>query len=417
MLKILHFSDAHIDMANFGKLDVATGLPMRVMDFLKSLDEIIDTAINEKVDAVIFSGDAYKDRSPLPTHAREWGRRIMRLSHAKIPTILLTGNHDSSPTVSRAHAIHEFSTLEVPYIHVVDKPCVLTPDDLDGLPLQVIGLPWVFRSGRMASLGVSAELDQDVDIIEELEVGLTKFLRGSLDGMANPELPVILAAHASIAGAVMGNERSIMLGKDLVLPGGLVKDKRLSYVALGHIHKAQDLNEGLQPPVIYPGSIERVDFGEVRDEKFFVIAHIEKGKDTTVEWRQLKHIRPFIDLSVNLTSTQDVTQTLLQTLPNKAQMADAIIRLVVNYPRELETMIDEKTIRASTEGAFEFYLVKRPQFGSRVRLPNGRETSTMSSMELLGEYWKAGHVVPNNQEQLNALAKKVIDTVEGGTPE
>ena len=414
MLKILHFSDAHIDMANFGKFDATSGLPMRVMDFLKSLDEIVDAAINEKVDLVIFSGDAYKDRSPSPTHQREWGKRIMRLSHARIPTILLTGNHDSSPTTSRAHAIHEFVTLEVPYIHVVDKPCVLTPADLDGVQVQVIGLPWVFRSGRMASLGVSAELDQDVDINEELETGLTKFLKGSLDGMANPDLPVILAAHASIAGAVMGNERSIMLGKDLVLPGGLVKDKRLSYVALGHIHKAQDLNEGLQPPVIYPGSIERVDFGEVRDEKFFVIAHIEKGKDTKVEWRKLKHIRPFIDLNVDLQSDQDVTETILKALPSKEEMANAIMRLVVNYPRELETMIDEKTIRASTEGAFEFYLVKRPQFGSRVRLPDGRETSTMTSMELLGEYWKAGHVVPENQEQLNALAKKVIDTVEGG---
>ena len=53
-------------------------------------------------------------------------------------------------------------------------------------------------------------------------------------------------------------------GRTSCLPGGLVKDKRLSYVALGHIHKAQDLNEGAQPPVIYPGSIERVDFGEAR---------------------------------------------------------------------------------------------------------------------------------------------------------
>jgi len=417
MLKILHFSDAHIDMANFGKLDVITGLPMRVMDFLRSLDEIIDTAINEKVDAVIFSGDAYKDRSPLPTHAREWGRRIMRLSHAKIPTILLTGNHDSSPTASRAHAIHEFSTLEVPYIHVVDKPYVLTPDDLDGLPLQVIGLPWVFRSGRMASLGVNAGEEHDTDITEELELSLTKFIKGSLETRIDPKLPVVLAAHVSIAGAMLGNERSIMLGKDLVLPAGLVKDQRLSYVALGHIHKAQDLNEGAQPPVVYPGSIERVDFGEVRDEKFFVIAHIEKGKDTKVEWRKLKHIRPFIDLNVDLQSDQDVTETILKALPSKEEMANAIMRLVINYPRELETMIDEKTIRTSIEGTFEFYLVKRPQFGSRVRLPNGRETSSMTSMELLGEYWKTGHVEPENQERLNILAKRVIDLVEGGTSE
>ena len=96
-MKLLHFADAHIDMANYGRHDPETGLPMRVLDFLKSLDAIVDAAISEKVDMVIFAGDAYKDRSPAPTFQREWGRRIMRLSQAKIPTLLLIGNHDISP--------------------------------------------------------------------------------------------------------------------------------------------------------------------------------------------------------------------------------------------------------------------------------------------------------------------------------
>ena len=97
MIKILHFADAHIDMANYGRHDPDTGLPLRVLDFLKSLDAIVDAAIDEKVDLVLFAGDAYKDRSPAPTFQREWGRRIMRLSQANIPTLLLVGNHDLSP--------------------------------------------------------------------------------------------------------------------------------------------------------------------------------------------------------------------------------------------------------------------------------------------------------------------------------
>lgn len=84
MLKILHFADAHIDMANYGRHDAQSGLPVRVMDFLKSLDTIIDAAIAEKVDLVLFAGDAYKDRNPAPTFQREWGRRVMRLSRAEI---------------------------------------------------------------------------------------------------------------------------------------------------------------------------------------------------------------------------------------------------------------------------------------------------------------------------------------------
>ena len=114
-MKLLHFADAHIDMANYGRHDPETGLPLRVLDFLKSLDTIVNTAIHEKVDMVIFAGDAYKDRSPAPTFQREWGRRIIRLSQARIPTLLLVGNHDLSPAIGRAHAIQEFDTLQVPY--------------------------------------------------------------------------------------------------------------------------------------------------------------------------------------------------------------------------------------------------------------------------------------------------------------
>ena len=111
MPTILHFADAHIDIANYGRHDPQTGLPLRVIDFLKSLDTIINTAIDEKVDLVLFAGDAYKDRSPAPTFQREWGRRIMRLSQAGIPTLLLVGNHDLSPSLGRAHALESFDTL------------------------------------------------------------------------------------------------------------------------------------------------------------------------------------------------------------------------------------------------------------------------------------------------------------------
>ena len=141
MIKLLHFADAHIDMTNFGAHDPKTGLPVRVMDFLKSLDVIVKTAIDEKVDLVIFAGDAYKDRSPAPTFQREWGRRIMRLSEAGIPTILLTGNHDISPSQRKAHAMQEFDTLQPAHIRVVSNLKLLRSEDLEGLPVQVLAIP------------------------------------------------------------------------------------------------------------------------------------------------------------------------------------------------------------------------------------------------------------------------------------
>ncbi|MFZ2096036.1 MAG: exonuclease SbcCD subunit D [Anaerolineales bacterium] len=408
MLTILHFADAHIDMANYGRHDVATGLPLRVLDFLKSLDTIVDTAINEKVDLVLFAGDAYKDRNPAPTFQREWGRRVMRLSRAGIPTLLLVGNHDTSPALGRAHTLDPFETLEVPNVLVLDRPTFLGPADLWDLPLQVIALPWISRSGLIASQDLaSTEPDQVNQAIEER---LTTIIHNYLDA-ADSNLPIVLTAHGSVQGAVYGGERTVMLGGDLILPGSLVRDPRLDYVALGHIHKSQDLNEHAHPPVIYPGSIERVDFGEAADDKFFIIAHVERGH-TDVEWRKLTGIRPFIDRHLRLKSSEDITGQLLKALPSARKLEGAIVRLVLEYPRDWEALIDEAALREYTAGAFEFHLIKHPMLEARARLGEQEGVSSLTPLELLDVYWRSSHVTPAEEASLQKLAQQVMEEPE-----
>jgi len=404
MITLLHFADAHIDMANYGRHDPQTGLPLRVMDFLKSLDTIVDTAIEEKVDLVLFAGDAYKDRSPAPTFQREWGRRIMRLSRAGIPILLLVGNHDLSPALGRAHALESFDTLDVPRVRVLDRPAMLTPQDLWGLPLQVLALPWISRSGIMAALDLSAA--DPGQVYEQIEERLTGLVQEWLEA-ADPSLPVVLTAHASVQGATYGGERTVMLGGDLVLSGSLVKDPRLDYVALGHIHKPQNINDNAHPPVIYPGSIERVDFGEVKDDKFFIIAHVGRGQ-TEVEWRQLTGIRPFVERYLTLESQDGIAQRLRQALPPAEQIEGAIVRLVVEYPREWESLIDESGLREHAAAAFEFQLIKRPQMEARIRLPDGQAVGSLTPLELLDTYWDANHVEADEKEALKALAQNLI---------
>lgn len=404
VLKILHFADAHIDMANYGRHDPISGLPVRVMDFLRSLDEIVDTAIQEKVDLVLFAGDAYKDRNPQPTFQREWGRRIVKLSKAGIPTLLLVGNHDLSPSLGRAHALEEYATLEVPHVRVLDEPALLGPDELEGLPLQVIAIPWLTRSRMMAALNITSS-DQE-QIYQELEARLTELINDYL-AKVDPDLPVILSAHASVQGAVYGGERTVMLGGDLVLSPSLVKDPRLDYVALGHIHKAQNLNEGRQPPVVYPGSIERVDFGEARDDKFFVIASVRKGK-AELDWRKLEGIRRFVDLRHVVTSPEGINQAIQAKFPSPEQMEGAIVRLSLEYPRDWEAQIDEAALREMTAGCFEFHLVKRPQMETRIRIPEDQSVSELSPYDLLELYWKSGHVEDAERKTLMDLARQVI---------
>jgi DNA repair protein SbcD/Mre11 len=403
MTKILHFADAHIDMANYGRHDPYTGLPLRVLDFLKSLDAIVDAAITEKVDLVIFAGDAYKDRSPAPTFQREWGRRVMRLSRQGIQTLLLVGNHDLSPALGRAHALDSFDTLEVPHVRVLDKPAFLGAAEL-GLPLQILCLPWISRSGLMASLETpGADTSQ---VLEQIEMRLTRLIHEWIE-QADPSLPILLTAHCSVQGAQYGSERTVMLGGDLVLPRSLVCDPRLDYVALGHIHKYQNLNEGSYPPVVYPGSIERVDFGEARDDKGFVIAEVSRG-GTRYEWRRLEGTRPFIDRYLRLENQEDISEQLREALPAPAKLDGAIVRLVLEYPQEWEASIDDAGLREYTGGCFEFHLVKRPQIAGRVRIPEDQSIGSYTPGQLLEIYWHANHLDEDEIENLSTLAAQLL---------
>lgn len=403
MPRVLHFSDAHIDMVNYGRHDPQTGLPVRVMDFLKSLDTIVDTAIDEKIDLVLFAGDAFKDRNPAPTFQREWGKRIMRLSRAGIPTVLLVGNHDMSPSLGRAHALESYETLEVPHVHTVDKPTFLSSADLEGLPLQIIALPWIARSGLIAHLGLSVV--EPGKVYQEIEKRIIGLIDDWLE-KADPTLPTILTAHASVQGAKYGSERTVMLGEDLALSGSLVRNPRLDYVALGHIHKPQDLNPESHPPVVYSGSIERIDFGEVDDEKFFVIANIEKGH-SQVDWRKL-NTRPFIDRSLHITTQQSINEQLIGALPPKDKLEGAIVRLTLEYPRDWESIIDEATLREYTANAFEFHLIKKPQMDARIRLPQDQSIGSLSPLELLEKYLLANHAEQDEIEALKKLAAEIL---------
>ncbi len=407
-IHILHFADAHIDMVNHGRHDPQTGLPIRVLDFLAALDQVVDTAVAEKVDLVLFAGDAYKDRNPQPTFQREWGRRMMRLSQAGIPTLLLVGNHDVAPATGRAHTLHEFSTLHVPHIHVADTIRLWRPDEL-GLPVQIITVPWVSRS-RVARL-LETESAPTADVYEHMEEVVGDLVARQIEA-ADRHLPLILTAHASVQGARYGSERAVMLGHELVLSGGLVNDNRLDYVALGHIHQHQSLNGDAHPPIIYPGSIERIDFGEAREQKGFVLAQVSRGK-TDWQFRELQ-TRRFVDPEPITPRADHFMADILSQLPAADAVTDAICRIRLTYPADLETLLDEKAIHDHLSAAFEVHIRKHHLQEKRARLGDAAGVEQLSPAELLAIYWDAIGMDTAEADVLQQMAGEVFTAVVEG---
>ncbi len=409
-VRILHFADAHIDMANYGRHDPELSLPVRVVDFLKSLDQIVETAIEEKVDLVLFAGDAYKDRNPQPTFQREWGKRMMRLSQAGIPTVLLVGNHDISPASGRAHTLQEYKTLEVPHIFIADRIMRLDSEQL-GIPLQIISIPWVSRHQLMTREETSGmSLQEVLDSIEErVETAVLRLIEE-----ADPNLPLILTAHASVQGAKFGSERGVMLGHELVLSGNLVNNPKLDYVALGHIHKHQLLSATKShPPIVYPGSIERIDFGEAKEDKGFVLAEIEKGR-TDWEFVKLK-TRPFRTFAPETREATTFMEDILTQLPAAEKLAGAICRVQLSYARDWESLLDEKAISDRFSEAFSIQIQKDRKADKRSRLGESAEVEAMSPEELLTTYWRSTELDEAEVEAMQALAKDVLAEMGEGS--
>jgi DNA repair protein SbcD/Mre11 len=343
MPKLLHLADIHIGMENYGHPNPATGLHSRLEDYLHRLDEVLDHALErDPVDLVLIAGDIYKNRTPNPTHQREFARRINRIVRAGLPVFILTGNHDAPATSSRAHSVEIFDTLEIEGVTIASKMRFHVLNTQRG-PIQIIAIPWLNRQSlltkdEMIGLPMAA-------LESEMLARVGNFIEGTVERL-DPDIPTVLTFHGTIGGATYGAERSVMLGQDLVIPRSLLALPGIDYVALGHIHKHQSV--GSQPPAVYPGSIERIDFGEEHEAKGFVIADVEKG-NTSWHFVEL-NARPFVTVHVDVRDHAEPQERIRRAIA-KHDLQNAVVRVQVECLPAQRTTIDERLIRTQVEEA------------------------------------------------------------------
>jgi exonuclease SbcD len=407
-MRILHFSDLHIGVENYGRVDPETGLSTRLGDFLAALDEVVEHALTQDVDLVLLAGDAYKGRDPSQTHQREFARRLHRLSGAGIPTFLLVGNHDLPNATSRANAVEIFPTLQVPNVYIGDSLQTYALPTRDG-PLQILAVPWPRRGGilsREDSRGLS---------IEEVRQAIESRLTAAIEDRArqlDPSIPAIMAAHVTVNGATVGTERSMMLGQDHVLLVSNLQKPQLEYVALGHIHKHQVLRRD-PPMVVYSGSLQRVDFSEEGDEKGFCVIDLDpsapQGKRMVdFQFHQVK-ARPFVTIDVKVTAGEpDPTDTVLRAIARR-DITDAVARVRIALPAEMERHLREADIRQSLAPAHYIAAVSREVEGIRRTRLSADVTEGLQPLQAVRLYLESRGVEPQRREQLLKRAAELVE--------
>ena len=417
-MRILHFSDLHIGVENYGRTDPITGLSTRLTDFLEALDELVEYALANSVDLVLLAGDAYKGRDPSQTHQREFARRLRRLSAAGIPTFLLVGNHDLPAASGRAHAVEIFSTLDVPNVYVgstIGNQTVLTPDG----PLQILSVPWPSRGVMLAreeSRGLSIE-----QIRQEIERRMTAAIAGRAQTL-DPDVPAIMAGHVTVNGATVGSERSMMLGNDHVLNVSAVQQPQLEYVALGHIHKHQVLRTpaesgaaGIGPAVAYSGSLQRVDFSEEADEKGFCIIDLDPGAPqgrrlTDFRFERIA-ARPFVTVDATVPENEANPTEFVVRAIQRRPVAGAIVRVRMRLSGEQSGRVRDADLRAALSPAHYVASIAR-DITDETRRRLTTEPSDLQPLAALRLYLENQAVSPERQRVLLERAEELLASVE-----
>ncbi|MBL8162478.1 MAG: exonuclease SbcCD subunit D [Anaerolineae bacterium] len=404
-IRVLHFADTHVGMENYGKTDPATGLSSRVVDFLHRMDAICDYARQNEADLIIFAGDAFKTRAPNPTYQREFAHRIRDLSEIA-PTILLVGNHDLPPTMLKASSIEIYDTLRVPNVYVAADYDLGVIETRRG-PVALGTAPYPIRS-RLLEDERSAGLT-----IAETDLLLQDRLSAILDQLAERadahDMPRLMAGHFTVSGAVVGSERSIMLGRDVAVPLSALADPRWDYVALGHIHKHQNLTSGQRgvPPVIYSGSIERIDFGEEGDPKGFCWVELARN-ETRWQFVELPGVRPFVTLRADLRNAPNPTDNVVKLIA-RHDLREAVVRLILDLSPETESRFNENIVRDELKHAGVFQIAgirKQVEQPARARL--GANPEGLTPLELLERYLISKEVAEDRRLELLDAALPIL---------
>jgi|AMZC01.1.fsa_nt_AMZC01000801.1_2 exonuclease SbcD len=410
-IRLLHFADVHIGVESYGRMDAQTGLSSRVRDFLRRMDEMVEYARRHQVDLAIFAGDAFKSQNPNPTLQREFAFRIRDLIEM-CPVVLLVGNHDLPSVEARASSIEIYETLAVPNVTLGRDYAAHTIQTRRG-PVLVATAPYPQRSRllRDAVIPPNTTIGEIDDLMSDQ---LHRQLDRLADEAAKADMPRVLTGHFTVAGATFGSERSVMLGRDVMVLLSALNNPVWDYVALGHIHKHQNLTLGREgaPPVVYSGSLERIDFGEEAEDKGFVWVELTRG---ATSWRFVPvSARPFVTLRVDVRGSGDPTRAVLDAIA-RHELSEAVVRVQITADPEADLLLRERDIFQALKdaGANHVAAIQR-QVERPARLRLGLSPEGLTPEELLERYLQTKDVPPERIALLLDRARALFAGYEMG---
>lgn len=239
----LHTSDWHLG---------ATGGERDLWDDQKYFIDAICGIVREKrVDAVLLAGDVYDRSVPAASAIGLYDYAMNRLcGELGVKVLTIAGNHDSAERLASCAGLLDKAGLHL------QGAAQRAPRVVEWEDCQVFFLPWVTEE-KVRSL-YPEERDSITDLTEAYRVAVNHMREKFIPGKHH-----LLLSHAFITNAETStSDRAAEIGFATQVPASVFEG--FDYVALGHIHKPQQVN----PFIRYSGSPMAYSFGkEERQEK------------------------------------------------------------------------------------------------------------------------------------------------------
>jgi exonuclease SbcD len=320
----------------------------RVDDYEKTLNHIISYAIENNVDAFIQTGDAFDSRTPSPEHMSVLNRAIKRLSMANITSVIIMGNHDYRRSGEvYTSAISSLAAKDYPNVRIILEPQVMKFHDRDGNGAEVVLIP--YRDRRMYP-GKSVEEDSRLYEKEVL----------SLIDSCTGKVPIVAVGH----NFYYSGSYNDFGGHEIMAK--INTFKKCDMVTMGHLHQFRIVKKK-NPIAIYSGSMEKLNFGDEKVDKYFIDYDTSTKKSTIVKTPS----RALSDLKIDLSDcTHD---NLIETLEEKVselKIKDKIVRARISVRDNLMPFIKKSKVENLLYAADAFFISKviiEPIFNRIVR--------------------------------------------------
>lgn len=333
---------------NFGYgINPRTGVSDRAMDIHRNFVTAARYAIEHGAKLFIVLGDLF-DRTHVSPVFREMVRRdvIEPLREVGIEVWLLAGNHDQPRSMPRSTSLDDFKAFS--NVKVFRTPQVEVRE-IGGKKVGFIIAPFLHPEQFIEKLREKGYEIGHEDIFPAAQRLWKQWIKDSADEVAADF--ILLLGHYHVEGSQLSAfNRNQYLPSEFSFSRQMIPDN-VDLAIFGHIHLHQQVTE----KIVYVGSVERIDWGEREEDKGFVSVDTDEKS-----WEFVKlETRPMVKIELDLTSSQNPTQDILDGLPGN--MDGALLRLFLKGPEGLRSKINEKKVGEALSTTF-FHEVRWEEF-------------------------------------------------------